>query len=91
MKSRAHVFVTGRVQGVFFRATTRDKASDLGLFGWVRNMRDGGVEAVFEGERTVIDEMVDWCWKGPSYSNVDNVKVQWEEYTGEFMSFEVRY
>jgi len=91
MQSRAHVFVSGTVQGVFFRASTRDRASDLGLTGWVRNLRDGRVEAVFEGERSVVEKMLEWCWQGPSYSQVANVEAQWEEHLGEFRSFEVRY
>jgi acylphosphatase len=91
MKSRAHVFISGIVQGVFFRANTKQKALELGLTGWVRNLRDGRVEAVFEGERTVINQMLDWCRIGPPYAKVYKVDVHWGEYTGEFTYFEVRY
>lgn len=91
MKSRAHVLISGMVQGVFFRATTMEKASELGLTGWVRNLRDGGVEAVFEGERAVIEQMLDWCRVGPPYARVENLDVRWGEYTSDFASFEVRY
>jgi len=91
MKTRAHVFISGRVQGVFFRASTTEEAKRLGLTGWVRNMRDGRVEAVFEGEESLVDVMVSWCHKGPSYSNVEDVEVMHEKYSGEFDDFNVRY
>jgi acylphosphatase len=81
--ARARVVVRGRVQGVFFRAKTRDRASSLGLGGWVRNNNDGSVEAVFEGERERVYSMVEWCRRGPSYARVDDVEVAWEEPQGE--------
>ena len=62
-KTMAHVYVHGRVQGVFFRATTRDKAIALGVKGWVRNCLDGSVEAVFEGEKDIVEKIVNWCKK----------------------------
>jgi len=62
--TRAHVYVHGRVQGVFFRATTRDKAIALGVKGWVKNCLDGSVEAVFEGEKDIVEKIVNWCKKG---------------------------
>jgi acylphosphatase len=89
--ARAHVFISGRVQGVFFRAYTRDKALELGLKGWVRNLRDGRVEAVFEGEKDRVEEMLSWCHKGSPYSRVTNVEVHWQEPAGDLHSFEVRY
>jgi acylphosphatase len=82
-ESRAHVVVTGRVQGVFFRAETRDRAASLGLNGWVRNNPDGSVEAVFEGDRERVSSMVEWCRRGPSHAQVENVDVAWEDPTGE--------
>jgi acylphosphatase len=91
MKSRAHVFISGRVQGVFFRASTREEAIGLGLTGWVRNMSDGRVEAVFEGDESVVDEMVSWCNRGPPHSRVRGVDVTKEDYRGEFEDFGVRY
>lgn len=91
MKARAHVYISGWVQGVFFRAYTRDKATELGLKGWVRNLGDGRVEAVFEGEKEAINEMLEWCHKGSPSARVEDVKVEWEEFKGEFGSFEVRY
>ena len=77
--ARAHVVVRGRVQGVFFRAQTRDRARSLGLTGWVRNTADGAVEAVFEGDRDRVESMVEWSRRGPSHAQVDDVEVTWEE------------
>ncbi|MBI5379141.1 MAG: acylphosphatase [Nitrospirae bacterium] len=88
---RAHVLITGMVQGVFFRAHTREEAHRLGLSGWVRNLRDGRVEALFEGERPAVKEMVRWCHKGPSSAVVRNVDVRWEPAKDEQRSFEIRY
>lgn len=90
-KARAHVYISGRVQGVFFRASTRERALELGLKGWVKNLRDGRVEAIFEGEKEKVMDMVDWCREGPSYASVVTVDVRWGEYKGEFESFTVRY
>jgi acylphosphatase len=81
--ARARVRVRGRVQGVFFRVETRDRARSLGLAGWVRNCPDGTVEAVFEGESERVESMVDWCRRGPSGASVDGVDVKWEEPEGE--------
>jgi acylphosphatase len=91
MKTRAHVYISGRVQGVFFRACTRDEAKRLDLTGWVRNTADGRVEAVFEGEESAVDAMVSWCHKGSPYSMVEDVEVRREEYRGGFSDFGVRY
>jgi len=90
-KSRAHVMISGRVQGVFFRAETQDMAQRLGLSGWVRNTRDRQVEAVFEGNNDAVGKMVQWCKKGPPAARVDHVDVDYSDYTGEFDSFSVRY
>lgn len=83
MSARAHVVVTGRVQGVFFRAEARDRARSLGLGGWVRNNRDGSVEAVFEGDEERVASMVDWCRRGPGHADVDDVQVAWEDPRGD--------
>ncbi|RLF16159.1 MAG: acylphosphatase [Thermoprotei archaeon] len=91
MKVRAHVFISGRVQGVFFRAWTEDEAVKRGLTGWVRNLADGRVEAVFEGDKEAVEEMVKLCWKGPPGARVTNVEVKWEPYTGEFTDFRIIY
>jgi acylphosphatase len=76
---RAHIRVHGSVQGVFFRVETRDRARSLGVSGWVRNLPDGAVEAVFEGEEPQVESMIDWCHRGPSGADVRDVDVAWEE------------
>jgi acylphosphatase len=73
------VVVRGRVQGVFFRAETRDRAASLRLGGWVRNNPDGTVEAEFEGERERVESMIDWCRKGPALAEIEHVDVAWVE------------
>lgn len=83
-KRRAHVWIKGRVQGVFFRAYTRDAAEMIGVTGRVRNLPDGRVEAVFEGEWDKIQKMIEWCHEGSPISRVDEVEVLEEVYTGEF-------
>ena len=89
-KVRAHVFVKGKVQGVLFRYTTRDEANIRGVKGWVRNMSDGRVEAVFEGEKGKVDEMVDYCHYGPPAAKVSLVNVIKGEYRGDYMGFSIR-
>ncbi|MEM3769835.1 MAG: acylphosphatase [Candidatus Bathyarchaeia archaeon] len=91
MKVRAHVFVRGRVQGVFFRYETKHEAKMRGVKGWVRNLPDGRVEAVFEGEKAVVKELIDFCRCGPPGAKVTKVDVKWENYTGKFRDFEIRY
>ncbi|MFO7569442.1 MAG: acylphosphatase [Smithellaceae bacterium] len=88
---RVHVFVTGRVQGVFFRAETQRTATDLNLTGWVRNLIDGRVEAVFEGEDANVDKMTAWCKIGPPAARVQNVSAADEPYTGSFRQFSIQY
>jgi len=90
-KARARVIVEGRVQGVFFRAHTQEMAYLLNLKGWVRNRRDGRVEALFEGEKAKVDQMIRWCHRGPSEARVTNVHVVWEDYAGEFEGFSITY
>jgi acylphosphatase len=91
MKVRVHVFVSGRVQGVFFRSETRYEARLRGVKGWVRNLPDGRVEAVFEGEEEAVKELIDFCKRGPPGAKVTKVDVKWEFYTGEFKDFEIRF
>ena len=79
---RAHVFVSGRVQGVGYRYSTMDEAERLGVNGWVRNLSDGRVEAVFEGSRTAVEEMIRWCHRGPTAAVVKDVAVEYEEPEG---------
>lgn len=89
-KKRVHVWIEGRVQGVFFRAFTRDAALGMGVNGWVRNLRDGRVEAVFEGDEEAVDRMIAWCrQEGSPHSRVDHVEVREEEFQGEFSRFEI--
>ena len=90
-KRRVHVFISGRVQGVFFRAYTRDAALRAGVSGWVRNMRDGRVEAIFEGDGENVRKMIEWCNEGSPMGRVDNVEVREEVYTGEFASFMITH
>jgi acylphosphatase len=80
---RVHVGVTGRVQGVFFRATCARRAVDLGLAGWVRNAADGSVEAVFEGPDEDVEAIVAWCRTGPAGARVEDVRVREEPPSGE--------
>jgi acylphosphatase len=76
---RARVRVNGSVQGVFFRVETRDRARSLGVSGWVRNVQDGAVEAVFEGPEERVESMVEWCRRGPAGARVESVDVDWED------------
>ncbi|UCF49011.1 MAG: acylphosphatase [Thermoplasmatales archaeon] len=91
MISNVHVIISGRVQGVWFRANTKQKAEMLGLTGWVKNTNDGRVEAVFEGDNDKLDEMIKWCHKGPSLSKVDKVDIKKQKPTDEFDGFSIRY
>ncbi len=88
VKTRAHVFVSGRVQGVFFRQNTKRQAERLGVTGWVRNLSDGRVEAVFEGEEQAVKELVEYSHHGPYSAKVENVVLKWEPYREEFVGFE---
>ena len=91
MKIRVHIFVSGKVQGVFFRSGTKDRAQELDITGWVRNLDDGRVEAVLEGEREAVEKMIGWCRRGPPYAYVENMEVMPEDYRGEFREFTVRH
>jgi len=91
LKVRAHIFIGGRVQGVFFRSETQEAALRHGLTGWVRNLPDGRVEAVFEGEKDEVDKLIEFCRHGPPGARVTKAEVAWENYTGEFRDFRVRY
>ncbi len=89
-KVRAELKIQGRVQGVFFRQSTRQTADRLGLNGWVRNSSDGSVEAVFEGENTAVNQAIDWCRQGPPAARVNGVRVDWRDFVDEFDRFEIR-
>ena len=88
---RAHAVISGRVQGVFFRVETQRAAEGFGVFGWVRNRPDGTVEAVFEGEHQAVDDVLNWCKQGPGMARVEKVDVGWQDYTGEFKSFDITF
>ena len=88
---RAHAIITGRVQGVCFRMETCRAVEHLKVSGWVRNKRDGSVEAVFEGEQEDVNAALNWCQQGPPISRVDDIQVSWQEYIGEFVGFSVAY
>jgi acylphosphatase len=86
---RAHVLITGLVQGVSFRSSIKRMAISLDLKGWVRNLGDDKVEALFEGPEDKVKEMLDWCKRGPPSSRVENIETEINNYIGEFESFEV--
>lgn len=83
--------MSGKVQGVWYRATTVEEAKKLGLTGWVRNLPDGRVQIVAEGPRESLERLIAWCHEGPPLAVVDEVKVVWEPYTGEFANFSIAY
>lgn len=91
MKVRAHVFISGRVQGVFFRSETGYEAKKRSVRGWVRNLRDGRVEAVFEGEEKAVNELIEFCRRGTPAARVTSLEVNWEVYTGSFRDFKIGY
>src|SRR4030042_2518254 len=90
-KVRARVVIEGRVQGVFFRHHTQEMAFRLGVKGWVKNRRDSCVEAVFEGDQKQVDQIIQWCHRGPSEARVKKVHLNWEIYVGEFKDFSISY
>lgn len=90
MKARAHVVVSGFVQGVMFRETTKRRPDSVNVTGWVSNRDDDKVEAVFEGEENDVKAMVEFCRRGPPMAKVTNAEVEWQTYVGEFDSFEIR-
>jgi len=91
MKTNVHVIISGRVQGVWFRSDTKQKAEQLGITGWVRNTIDGDVEAIFEGEEDLVKEMIDWCHRGPPSAQVEHVEVKNQDPTNGFEGFSIRY
>lgn len=90
-KSRLHIYISGYVQGVFYRSTAKRVAESLSLTGWVRNLSDGRVEVIAEGEEENLARFVEWCKRGPIGAEVEFVEVNREEYRGEFKNFEIRY
>jgi acylphosphatase len=91
MQKRIHLFISGRVQGVFFRAETQNQAQRLNLKGWVRNLRDGRVEVLLEGDEDNVNRMIAWCHKGPALSIIEKVDYIEELFKDEFDDFEIKY
>ena len=91
MNVRAHVFVNGEVQGVFFRSRIRQEAETRNVKGWVRNLADGRVEGGFEGEETAVKALIEFCKRGPSGATVTNADIKLESYRGEFADFKIKY
>jgi acylphosphatase len=89
-RARVHLLVSGRVQGVAFRAYTEEEAQRLGVRGWVRNLPDGRVELEGEGERDAVEALVAWCRHGPPAARVDGVEVEWREWRGDLGEFATR-
>ncbi|MFH1509931.1 MAG: acylphosphatase [Candidatus Nealsonbacteria bacterium] len=90
-KIRAHLYVSGRVQGVCYRETCRKKAEKLGVSGWIKNIKDGRVEGLFEGDKSKVEKIVNWARKGSIWASIDSLDVIWEDYKQEFSDFRVRY
>ncbi len=88
---RRHIYIEGKVQGVGFRASIRHKAHELNIKGWVKNLYDGRVEAVFSGMRKDVEKMIEYVKSGPRFADVSNIKIHEENYSGEFENFTIRY
>ncbi|QQR90426.1 MAG: acylphosphatase [Myxococcales bacterium] len=88
-QKRLQLVVRGRVQGVFFRASARREAKQLGLTGWVKNRPDGSLEALVEGEEGCVKEFLAWAQEGPTTSRVDAIETKWRGFTGEFPDFRI--
>ena len=89
-KNSVRLLISGRVQGVWYRASTKQQADDLGLTGWVRNCKSGQVEVIAEGADAAIDKLISWCRTGPSMARVTDVQVDFDDYRGEFVGFRVK-
>ena len=90
-QQRVHILVSGKVQGVFFRQALKVVAKKNNVLGWVRNLKDGCVEAILEGDNKSINSVIEWTRIGPANSRVDNIQITDEHYSGDFQNFEVRY
>ncbi len=89
-KNRAHLMISGHVQGVWYRGSTKQQADDLGLTGWVRNCKSGQVEIIVEGADVAIDKLISWCRTGPSMARVTDIRIDFDDYRGEFVGFSVK-
>jgi acylphosphatase len=90
-KVRKHIYISGRVQGVGFRANARQKAQSIGVKGWIKNLFDGRVEAVVEGDKETVSQMMKFLKRGPSFANVTDVEIENENYSGDFNNFSIKY
>jgi len=90
-EERVRIIAHGRVQGVFFRSNTEDVANKLGLKGYVRNTPEGNVEVVAEGAKESLEQLLEWCKKGPVIAHVEKIDIQWSKATGEFEDFSTKY
>jgi acylphosphatase len=90
-EKRARLIISGRVQGVYYRYSTQQEAKRLGLTGWVRNLPNGNVEAVVEGDEATVERMIEWCRQGPAGAAVSEIERTLTEASGEFEAFEIRY
>lgn len=90
MERAAHLIISGRVQGVFYRAKAASKARRLGLSGFVRNLSNGNVEVLLQGDELAVNQMVAWCRKGPPAAQVDSVEVAWVAADPKFKEFDIR-
>ncbi|MDP2821024.1 MAG: acylphosphatase [bacterium] len=88
---QTHIFVFGRVQGVFFRDAAKRQAQKLGLFGWVRNLNDGSVEILAEGKKEALEKMINWVKQGPILAKVEKIKTEQGNFSGQFKKFEIRF
>jgi acylphosphatase len=89
-KVRVELNIQGRVQGFFYRQSTKETALRLGLTGWTKNCPDGSVRVVFEGEKDAVDAAVRWCRQGPAAAVVSGVEEKWLDFVGEFVRFGIR-
>ena len=90
MEKKIHILISGKVQGVWYRASTQKKALSLGLYGWVRNLKDGRVEMVAQGEEAQLQALLDWCKQGPEFAKVKDIDVQWSQTLETLQGFDVR-
>ncbi len=90
-KQRVRIFVTGKVQGVFFRQALKGIAKKNNVFGWVKNLNDGKVETILEGEDVDVSSIVEWCHAGPANARVEDIEIKNEKFKGEFSKFDVLY
>ncbi len=90
MKIRAHIFITGIIQGVFFRSHARSQAGMRHVTGWIRNLTDGRVEAVMEGEKDDVESLIEACRQGPPGARVDDIEISWEKPVHKYKEFEIR-